>query len=58
MTIATTARIDQTIQLEHPKTGPSLRVLTGSQSTKCNEDASSLTDNNADWLPADNDKIR
>ena len=35
-----------------------MRVLTRSQSTKCNEDASSLTDNNADWLPADNDKIR
>ena len=49
---------DQTIQLEDPKTGPSVRVLTRSQSTKCNEDASSLTDNNADWLPADNDKIR
>ena len=49
---------DQTIQLEDPRTGPSVRVLTRSQSTKCNEDTNSLTDNNADWLPADNDKIR
>ena len=32
---------DQTIQLEDPRTGPSVRVLTRSQSTKYNEDASS-----------------
>ena len=48
---------DKTLQIEDPSTGPTVRVLTRSQTTKCNEDTNSLTDS-VDWLPADNDKLK
>ena len=35
---------DQTLQIEDPHIGPSVRVLTGSQTTKCNDNTNSLTD--------------
>ena len=48
---------DKTLQIEDPSTGPSVRVLTRSQTSKCNEDTNLLTDS-VDWLPADNDKLK
>ena len=48
---------EKTLQLEYPNIEPSVRVLTRSQTSKCNEDPNASTDS-VDWLPADNDKLR
>ena len=48
---------DRILQTEAPKSEPSLRIVTRSQSSKFNEEPETLM-YNGDWLPADTDKIR
>ena len=47
---------DKTLQQEYPNIEPSVRVLTRSQTSKCNEVPNASTDS-VDWLPAD-DRLR